>query len=743
MACLTNADLRDMALYTLNQRKILRRNELLKSAPHIGSHTVTRVWRCTVEYAFRDPIELDAAERKRYECYEGVSDEEWSRAVSEVADTAIMCDWRFDETGCAAINCNPYYPGRGVCRGFHDTTVDPDKQGSAVVGEDREKAFAFVTAHNQRVDTCQPICYDEDRKKKDTYVGVTTLYANKDRTCFVTDPELLAFYLDPLRRVVANGVVEKSAFRVTKEYIGATGTPAVVATIDQAYCRQYGLDYVTERYADENGGTLYQGRCKTDENEGGFFSLSTWVGDTLTKTYNFKRDDFMALVKRTGNARLSSAATQVTAKPKDGTLKKEPPTLPYLADDEKWRSHVDKTKRTLPFPLKLAHLGLGHGITDGLLWTDEYSYLDDGRNDLYGGRLVERPRDISRPLDVRNDSVNNRPDDQSGTPSRSSTIDNVEGDDDGDNRSHEVVNKFIKELAESLNGLKESVTGTSYEVMIDQMLAGYTVDTLGDLSKRIRGVRRSSLLQRALESSLKRMTGKRLSERAVSLVATQAAMKSRIESHVIEVLTAQLKLPFRLLSRGANALSFVQLVGAAVDLFTALVYDPYEKYEHYVSDRVLRAMAHAELVATQRLTGRQRVTLDPFEWMANTRFSNPVEDATYDMLLGMMYTRARRVNSEGSLVYWYRQDTEHGGEDTKVATHAGSTVHRRSVIEEATSFATTSVVVDSAATTTAVSSSFIWFVLAIAFCLVMVSIHACLHLRSLLRARKDVGNRGS
>jgi hypothetical protein len=227
------------------------------------------------------------------------------------------------------------------------------------------------------------------------------------------------------------------------------------------------------------------------------------------------------------------------------------------------------------------------------------------------------------------------------------------------------------------------------------------------------------------------MTGKRLSGRAVSLVATQAAMKSRIESHVVEVLTSQLKLPFRLLSRGANALSFVQLVGAAVDLFTAIVYDPYEKYEHYVSDRVLRAMAHAELVATQRLTGRQRVTLDPFEWMANTRFLNPVKDASYDMLLGMMYTRARRVNSEGSLVYWYAPPPPPQGDDDGDKRIGGgdqilSEPRRATSVDDDRPRATEiDVVISDSVNSTTTSSSFLWFAVTIVF---FISVGVFVHL---------------
>jgi hypothetical protein len=51
--------------------------------------------------------------------------------------------------------------------------------------------------------------------------------------------------------------------------------------------------------------------------------------------------------------------------------------------------NVDESKKILPFPLKLADLGL-HEKDDGLMWTD--SFMDDGRNDKYGGRLIEKPR---------------------------------------------------------------------------------------------------------------------------------------------------------------------------------------------------------------------------------------------------------------------------------------------------------------------------------------------------------------
>lgn len=666
MATLTSLDNRNLALFVSHQKKIFRRNQLLKSAPHIGSHTVTRVWRCTDEYTYRDPVSLDPDFELIYERDEGVKHEDWLTDLREVADMAIVTDWYFNKTGCNTISCNPYYPGKGVCKGLEENTVN-----------EKEAPFSFKTAYNQRVDTCQPICYDEDRVK-DTYVGMMSLYAAKNHMCYVTDPELIAFYLDPHRRVFdeKEGIIEKSAFKIGLEYLGPSGVPAIVAKIGEEYCEQYGLDYVEERdksddYAD--GNTVY-GCCKVDKNEGAFSALSTWTGDTITRAYNFARDGFKGLIEDT-----SKKMKKVSPHTKG------PVTLEYLTDVKTWQSNVDKTKKPLPFPLKLTDLGL-QDKSDGLMWTDEYSFMDDGRNDKYGGRLVERTRSISRPpwsiIKFGNIAVNT---------SSTEAVDRVKRDlgvktntnkqyqtmsvpEERDSESTENtssngvteksdqkllldisrnINEY-KKIISTLSGLRNSVASSSFEIMTEQIVAGTTVETLGDFLKQFGGehLKTTGIVKQAIKSLIRRLGGA-VSTRGVGLAMTQTAIRNGIERQVVTSSASLLKLPFRALLRGANVLTLISIFGAALDLFTAFIYSPFSKYNHYMSDRLLRAMAQTEIVTTQRLIGCQRLLLEPSDWMVNTKYLDPVTDSIYDMLLGMIYTRARRINSDGSMIYWF------------------------------------------------------------------------------------------
>lgn len=664
MAFLTSADNKNLSLFISNQKKIFRRNQLLSQAAHIGSHTITRVWRCTDEYECRDPVKLDSQFEMIYEQKEGIEHENWLKDVQEVSEMAIVTQWFFDETGCNTISCNPYYPGKGTC-----------KNGL----NEKEAPFSFTTGHNQRIDACQPICYDADRVKK-TYVGMMSLYAPKDNMCFCTDPALIAFYLDPHRRLFDTevGVLEKSAFKIGLEYLGPTGVPAVVAKIDSEYCNQFGLDYVEEKneldgYTDL-GNTVY-GRCKVDKREGDFTALSTWTGDTIARAYNFGRNTFMGLIKDTS---------------KNNNKKYHPPsrgptTLKYLANEQSWLSHVDERKKPLPFPLKLIDLGLNYQ-NDGLMWTDEYSFMDDGRNDMYGGRLVEKPRNILRPAwaTMRFDNINLN-DFKSTERTRRDVIDNADNSEipatfsaksacetdcsmteETEHNLFRGIDRNIEEYRKSvtsLSGLKGSIVGSSFEVITGQIIAGTTVESLGDILGQYSGETlksNSSAVKQAVKSLIQKLGGN-VSTKCIGTAVIQTTIRTRIESQVVTRSASLLQLPFRALARGANILTLISLFGAALDIFSAFIYNPYSKYEHYFSDRLLRAMAEAELVTTQRLIGCQRLLLEPSEWMVNTRYLDTAKDSMYDMLLGLIYLRSRRINSDGSIIYWFGDGCGGGG----------------------------------------------------------------------------------
>ncbi|KAG8304323.1 hypothetical protein J6590_096368 [Homalodisca vitripennis] len=79
----------------------------------------------------------------------------------------------------------------------------------------------------------------------------------------------------------------------------------------------------------------------------------------------------------------------------DAALLASIPTL-LRTSRANWLENKVKGKRPLPFPLRLTDLGIRRVTnTKWLVWTDEFAHLTDGRNDRYGGRLVERDRPVS------------------------------------------------------------------------------------------------------------------------------------------------------------------------------------------------------------------------------------------------------------------------------------------------------------------------------------------------------------
>ena len=212
-----------------------------------------------------------------------------------------------------------------------------------------------------------------------------------------------------------------------------------------------------------------------------------------------------------------------------------------------------------------------------------------------------------------------------------------------------------KKLVANLSGLKASMAGSSFETTMDQIAAGASVDIMGDIFNQFdeKLAQNKGVLRRAINKTIKRLGGT-LSTKSIGIAMTQTFIRTEMERRVVQFSSNLLKLPFRAISRGSNVLSLVALFGTALDLLSAFVYNPYRRYEYYMSDRMLNSLAQAELVTTQRLIGRQRLLLEPAEWMVNSKHLDHVIDSTYDLFLGMTYTRARRVNSEGSLIYWYK-----------------------------------------------------------------------------------------
>lgn len=620
---ITEVDIANQSLMVHHQKTVARRNTLLTKAPHIGSHTVLRVSKCYDEYVYEDAVFVPPY------------DERQASTRQMVREWAVYTEWDFEREACDnVISCNPYFPRNAVCKNI-DRHLD-DGLGAF----ERDAPFSYSDrVTTQRVDACQPICYEKGAGG-DNLMGLFTQHAfNK---CFVSDALLLAFYMDPSRRVIdrEKEILENSAFRVTVRLGGNPRQPVNTASIPPTYCLQYGLDIVREPHALDNGQPAYM--CKEDDS---MFSLSNLIGNVLSRSVHI------------GVAEL--ARTSVPPEPIDG-VSRLPPTREYLTSHDTWLANVNAAKRPLPFPLKLSDLGIVRGTTtEWLVWTDEFADLNDGRNDQYGGRLVERAQPVpvgpsgpsEQPPSVR--SKRHTEDDMVAPPRRyKRQVDSTPDDDEqkatktGPLRSVQNGVERYRSVLER-HGLGHIFNGSELvSALVNQTAAQGVLDAYSEYS------RDSRRLASALEAGLKQSG--RVNAEVLGYSLANSAITTGVERRLLRRVALSTKSLLRIPSSGAGILQLVSLIGIAVDLFSAFVFDPLQRYRRYLSDRTLASLAAAELAWNTRTLGVNRLVVRPYDWIIGTPYYDPDEEMRTTLAVLPSIIQARSVNSNGSVI---RHDT--------------------------------------------------------------------------------------
>lgn len=688
MSTFTPTDLRGFNEMLKHQFVVDRRNKLIEKAPHIGTNTYIEIGRCIDEYNYEDPIYVPAADDSQAETRE------------LVREFAIYTKWEFEGDACnKAITCNPYYPKNAKCVNMNEKNP---------IAVDSPFSYRIREGRDQKIDVCQPMCY-EPGATEDNFMGLYTRYTyDTDRfkdnngKCFLSDPLLLAYYLDPTRRVVdqEKEVIEKYPFDIVTRTMGNPPQPVVVAKIPSDYCEQFGL----ERVADEQtiyGETVYS--CKPDNSVA---SLSSVAGNVLSRAVHIGVDEFIEKVK------VKRIADN----------DRYPPSRQFLANREMWMNNIKSYKKPLPFPLKSSDLGIILGTnTEWLIWTDQYDYKGDQLNDMYGGRLVERARPIpfaiktnitfkrkifnsnkrkknsvdlkvitsnsaaavaatssSSPFsvdgrnkiskgDVNNLNIKNNNRDGKDIKTGTRMRRQVAEVDDGDKRitgsgdevkrdstnSTEHLAKVYKSLHTSINeyrdiayskGLKETIF--SSDGIINSTVN--QLSTQGLMDSYSKYTNESAKMAELMKTSL--VKGEKVFTETLGYTLANAAISTTVEKSIFTRIASSLKSFIKLPATIAGILQMIGFIGFAVDLFSDLVYDPLNRYNHYFNDKTLSHLARAELDYNIKNLGVNRVIVTPYEWVINTPYHSNDDDLVAHMKVMPSILQARSLNSNGSVI---------------------------------------------------------------------------------------------
>lgn len=636
MSFFTAQDGRNLKRLVDHQKVVQRRNALLTRAPHIGTHTTLRVMACTDEYDYQDPVLLPPKNKEQLE------------ARRDLHDIAIVTDWTFTQTGCDhVVSCNPFYPKSKRCSGMA-TYAPGDDSPAASTSEPQDAPFSFRLLNGQVYDACQPVCYDP-AVRRDNMVGVMSRFTfNK---CRVYDPLILAFYIDPTRRFVnpETQILERKAFTVRDVLLEPQGDAALLASIPPDYCYQYAETLKSD--GSIQGMDMY----KCGENAL-VWSTSWLIGDSLPK--------------------LGLISFEKTLNGND-CLERDthyPPTRGHLASRDSWLENRVQSKRPLRFPLRLSDLGIVRNTkTEWLVWTDEYSHLEDGRNDVYGGRLVQRARPVdtavvlrdrtaaaTSAVEIRSDTADGRL--VSGHSHHRPTVGGKEFApifyDDADNRFQSQVVKSIQGgVAEYQRVLAEAVEqsgldffnlggglayGAAYEYMSREL-------NLPPVSKVLKGA------FRALADSP--AYAKKIALKTIGFWVAESASSHAVEAAITRVLMKRLKGLATIQALGPLALvvELISLLGMAIDITFVLlnafgVSTPTSRRENFVSDRRLYRLAQTEVELNHRLYGVGNIELTPFRFVINSSYVNPEEDIRAYMSIMPIVYAARQLNSDGGLL---------------------------------------------------------------------------------------------
>jgi hypothetical protein len=592
MDSLTKNDFISAQTYAAQMNQLKTRNLMLKISPHIGTHT-------TLKIRAADPM---------------------NDYIFEPAFTnrAIVVDWKFNKEGCNTSSCFPTYPGLGVCAA--DT-----------------EPFSFELAQKQLKNACQPACFNSSlaaagsANKPGDINDKTVPYISWDESsnkCFLDDIAVTSFFIDPAKRLSSEyDHMDSKGFQVYITKLDADGNPLSVGKIDKNYCHEFEYDFIhdnSNQFSDSRPGDM---KC---DFETGAYIVSIFLGTSLVRMARMAADKLESIMR----AGAQSTSNQI--------LIKHPPTSSYLSSIEQWKSFIDISKKIIPEDITLSDLNITRSNIH-MIWTDEFSHLNDGRNDQYGGRLIEPPSLIPRNV---------------FSPPATSTADN---NTTVHREKRSTIDSFLKkeDLKQKLLDIMTQIYQIILRLILDPIIIGEVV--AGEAVQRAIKYIKSALktmgpeIIRLIVKSEILKSGQAIAIKLLGTVVSSTIIQLAFKQTVMIV--GKVAMALAGIAIGVlDVVGWIMLIGPILDLFFALVWDPLKLTVSPFSDALLRKFSECVLTQRQIQIGQRTIEMTPYNFW-KLHIAKAIQKYTdmerLNMFLDLfIYFHNRTITEEGTQINW-------------------------------------------------------------------------------------------
>lgn len=608
----SRSDILGSKIYANYRSLLYTRNICLRESPHIFSHTILNIEAATdnEEYFFDKNFE----------------------------NNAIKVAWSFNETGCTTSSCFPTYPLSETC-----------KPGDA--------PFSFGLPNGHRMDACQPACFHTTENVKDDQHRMPPYTIWFEDSCLINNHAMTSFFVDPSKHC-DDGKIDVTGFDIYVTKIGADDNPVTCARINQKYCESFYLDYIKDYEKNSLPGDM---ACGYD---GATYYLQLFIGSSLIKLFRMSGDLFEKAVKIYKREILRDVKDKNDL---PDFLQHRSPTRFFLRSLKKWKNHIDLSKRSITDDITLSDLGFVPSQRDRLIWTDRYSHIDDGRNDRYGGRLMEKRRGIPAAIDLNYIGDGNEGSGYRLTDTKKIVDEILEPTSKritrqmmpfdekagrlSENELLDAIQKVLYNLGGSLSN--EEIGETTLQFGADGGLAIFRhyLKTLGP--KVINAFLRSEMLE----------IGKRISAKLLTTVVSHAMFNVIVESITVHFGRVAMLL-LGIASTAATVIGWLLAIGPILDILFTFIWDPFDFSRPAMSDSLLRKLSESTLMHQQVQCGSRRIEMTPYVyWQLHVSDTNGKGNLTHETQHSMcvlkhtlIYFINRKTSSDGSKIEWSDDD---------------------------------------------------------------------------------------
>lgn len=613
----TQKDIESARLYVQNRSIINTRNICLTKAPHIFSHSTLNIEPALndVDYLFENSLQ----------------------------NNAFVTHWIFNETGCTTTSCFPTYPLNEFCTS-------------------NSVPFSFGLSNGAHLNACQPACFNSKLENLSTDNFITNdhplppqlIWFNNN--CLMENYALTSFFVDPSKHNINNNTnddnvkIDATGFDIYVTQLGADGNPVTCARINPEYCKSFYMDFIKD-----NSNTSLP-NDKSCGYEGGTYYLQLLIGSSLIKIVRLTAKAFENAVNVFKNNVLKN-----NYKKNDipSFLQHFPISHDYLASVKRWRNNINYTKKLISDDISLNDLGFKNNhLKDRLIWTDYYSHINDGRNDKFGGRLIERQRQI--PTNISSEETSTKVEilskkivnDVLMPASKRITRDIKNSSNKNQLSENDLINtlqKIIFDLSSMLS--KENLKDTSVQFGVDgsNMILSHYLNKIGPL-----------VIETFLKSELFQ-TGKAFSSKLLSLVISHAIINTIIDITALQVGKTAIALA-GISASALNIVGWITLIGPLIDLLFAFVWDPLEFSQPTLSDSLLRKISESNLLYRQIQYGTRQIEMTPYMFwhlhVTDNSQEYKINNTLCTLKHTLIYFSNRKMSSDGSIIDWDIDDFE-------------------------------------------------------------------------------------